>query len=148
MTFHSKMDTFFLSIISFAIFTTGAVTILPLIFDDEATTTDAYILLTIFFLSSGFLLWCSFSITYTFYEDYLFVKGGPFRSKIPYSHITKISKTDNILIGYRILSSKDCYEIFYTSGALGSVKISPKDPERFVSELKKRCSFGSNNDDE
>ncbi|TCW53294.1 PH (Pleckstrin Homology) domain-containing protein [Bacillus thuringiensis] len=148
MIFHSKIDKFFLFIIFFAIFTIGASTLLPLLFDNEATTTDVYILLSIFFVSSGFLLWSSFSITYTFYEDHLFVKGGPFRSKIPYGHITKISKTDNILVGYRILSSKDCYEIFYTSGALGSVKISPKDPERFVSELKKRCSFGSNNDDE
>ncbi|MED0959042.1 PH domain-containing protein [Bacillus paramycoides] len=139
MTFHSKIDKFFLFIIFFAIFTIGASTLLPLLFDDEATTTDLYILLSIFFISSGFLLWSSFSITYTFYEDQLFVKGGPFRSKIPYGHITKISKTDNILIGYRILSSKDCYEIFYTSGALGSVKISPKDPERFISELQKRC---------
>ncbi|WP_329762748.1 PH domain-containing protein [Bacillus nitratireducens] len=139
MTFHSKIDKFFLFIIFFAIFTIGAPTLLPLFFDDEATTTDLYILLSIFFVSSGFLLWSSFSITYTFYENHLFVKGGPFRSKIPYSHITKISKTDNILIGYRILSSKDCYEIFYTSGALGSVKISPKDPEKFISELQKKC---------
>ncbi|WP_242236141.1 PH domain-containing protein [Bacillus cereus group sp. BfR-BA-01316] len=143
MTFHSKIDKFFLFIIFFAIFTTGAATILPLLFDDEATTTDVYILLSIFFVSSGFLLWSS--ITYTFYEDHLFVKGGPFRSKIPYGHITKISKTDDILIGYRILSSKDCYKIFYTSGTFESVKISPKDSERFVSELKKRCSLESNN---
>ncbi|WP_439875290.1 PH domain-containing protein [Bacillus mycoides] len=139
MTFHSKIDKFFLFIIFFAIFTIGASTLLPLFFDDEATTTDLYILLSTFFVSSGFLLWSSFSITYTFYENHLFVKGGPFRSKIPYVHITKISKTDNILIGYRILSSKDCYEIFYTSGAWGSVKISPKDPEKFISELQKKC---------
>lgn len=139
MTFHSKIDKFFLFIIFFAIFTIGASTLLPLFFDDEATTTDLYILLSIFFVSSGFLLWSSFSITYTFYENHLFVKGGPFRSKIPYVHITKISKTDNILIGYRILSSKDCYETFYTSGAWGSVKISPKDPEKFISELQKKC---------
>ncbi|WP_377866563.1 PH domain-containing protein [Bacillus sp. R86525] len=139
MTFHSKIDKFFLFIIFFAIFTIGASTLLPLFFDDEATTTDLYILLSIFFVSSEFLLWSSFSITYTFYENHLFVKGGPFRSKIPYVHITKISKTDNILIGYRILSSKDCYEIFYTSGAWRSVKISPKDPEKFISELQKKC---------
>ncbi|KYD25219.1 hypothetical protein B4110_3001 [Parageobacillus toebii] len=38
-----------------------------------------------------------------------------------------------------MLSSASGIEIFYKSGILGSVKISPKEKELFLSELKKRC---------
>ena len=50
-----------------------------------------------------------------------------------------ITPTSEILSGFRILSSKDSYEVFYKDGSLGSIKISPKDAERFINELKNRC---------
>lgn len=132
-----KRQIFFILFV--AILIIGGVTLIPLLLDDESTINDLALLLVVFLLSSGILLWSSFSIRYTFYQDHLFVKGGPFRSKIPYDEITKIAPTKEILTGYRLLSSKDSYEIFYQSGILGSVKISPKESDRFISELKKRC---------
>jgi len=93
----------------------------------------------IFIISVGFILWIAISIKYVFYEDYLLVKGGPFRSKIPYQTITKTSPTNDIFTGYRILSSKDGLQLFYKSAMLGSVKISPKNRRDFITELKKRC---------
>ncbi len=53
--------------------------------------------------------------------------------------MTRISTTNDIFTGYRLLSSKNGIEIFYKSASLGSVKISPKDVELFISELKQRC---------
>lgn len=139
MVFSSKVDKYFLSIIVSAILIMGVVISILLLLDDELTTTDGYIMLVVFFLSTVFLLWLTLTNKYTFHQNHLVVKGGPFRSRIPYNEITKISPTSEILTGYRLLSSKESYELFYKTGILGSVKISPKESKRFISELKKRC---------
>lgn len=139
MIFRSKVDAFFVTFITIAAITIGAVTLLPLFFDKEATISIGIIMFAIFIISVGLIVWVSFFIKYVFYEDYLLVKGGPFRSKIPYQTITKISPTNDIFTGYRILSSNQGFELFYKSATLGSVKISPKDKKEFINELKKRC---------
>jgi hypothetical protein len=139
MVFRSKVDNSFRIVIFIAILIIGAVTFLPLFIDDDIKTIDVIILSSIFIITVGFMLWIAVSIKYIFHKDHLFVKGGPFRSRIPYEEITKIDKTKDIFTGYRILSSTDGIEIFYQSAMLGSVKISPKDSEYFISEIKKRC---------
>ena len=87
----------------------------------------------------SFILWTGFSVKYVFYQDYLLIKGGPFRSRIPYENITKVSPTTAIFTGHRISSSRDGLEIFNKTTFLGSIKISPKNKEEFIAELKKRC---------
>jgi len=139
MIFRSKADTFFTTFISIVILIIGAVTLLPPLIDKEASAAIIIIMSAIFIISVGFILWSAFSIKYVFYEDFLLVKGGPFRSKISYQNITKISPTNDILTGYRVLSSKKGIELFYKSAALGSVKISPEHKSEFITELKKRC---------
>nr|WP_126429682.1 PH domain-containing protein [Brevibacillus marinus] len=139
MVFRSKVDKFFVAVISISVLLILAVCLIPLFFDHGRTTTDTIIVLSLCMLSIGFVLWPAFSIQYVFYPDHLLVKGGPFRSKIPYETITKVSPTREIFTGYRLLSAKDGLEIFYTSALFGSVKISPQDSELFIAELKKRC---------
>ena len=139
MTFSSKTDAFFVTFISIAVLIIAAVTIWPLFLDGGDELSVVITLAATFILSAGLILWCSFGVKYVFHEDHLFVKGGPFRSRIPYNSITKVAPTSSIFVGYRILSSKDALEIFYPTAILGSVKISPKDKERFLKELEKRC---------
>lgn len=139
MVFRSKVDPFFLTCLIFTIGIMAAVSLLPLLLDKEASLFTGIVMCAIFIASTGFILWCTFSIQYVFYNDYLLVKGGPFRSKIPYAHITKVAPTNDIFTGYRILSSKQGIEIFYKSSLLGSVKISPDPKTAFIRELKKRC---------
>ena len=71
-------------------------------------------------------------------DGYLLIKSGPIKKRIPYESVTGITPTSENLSGFRILSSKESYEIFYSSASLGSIKISPKDAERFIDELKNR----------
>jgi hypothetical protein len=139
MMFRSKIDGVFITCLSIAILIIAAVTLLPPLLDKEASITVVMIMVAIFLISVSFLLWTTFSIKYIFYEDYLFVKGGPFRSKIAYPSITKMTPMNDLFTGYRILSSKEGLELFYQSATLGSVKISPKNRDEFISELKKRC---------
>ncbi|MFL0504460.1 PH domain-containing protein [Ureibacillus sp. 179-F W5.1 NHS] len=139
MEFRSKVDNFFVVVISITLFIIMAVLLIPLILDNDKTLVDVIIVLSLCFLSIAFILWTSFSIKYIFNPDTLLVKGGLFKTRIPYEDITKLTETTEIFTGYRVLASKDSLEIFYKKGILGSVKISPTDKKRFVSELKKRC---------
>ena len=102
---------------------TGAGVFWPLFIEDiRSELAVVLVLVFLFLIVIGFILWTAFSVKYVFYQDYLFVKGGPFRSRIPYEHITGISSTTAIFTGYSILSSRDAIEIFYKNAALGSVK--------------------------
>ncbi|MBD8025181.1 PH domain-containing protein [Ureibacillus sp. Re31] len=139
MEFRSKIDKFFIVFISITLFIIMAVFLIPLIFDSEKTIIDVLIVLTLCIFSIAFILWTSFSIKYIFDTNTLLVKGGLFKTRIPYDDITKITETTEIFTGYRVLASKDGLEIFYKKGILGSVKISPLEKERFLTELKKRC---------
>lgn len=73
----------------------------------------------------------------------MFVKGGPFKSKICYEDITKVTVTyfsvGDVLAGYRVMSSRDGIEIAYKSGMMGHIRISPDSKEQFVNELKKHA---------
>jgi hypothetical protein len=139
MEFRSKVDRFFIFTITITVFVILAVFIIPLSLDNGRTFIDIIVVLSLCVFLIGFILWSTFSIKYVFYQNHLFVKGGLFRSRIPYEEITRISTTKEIFTGYRLLSSKDGIEIFYKSASLGSVKISPKDIELFISEIKRRC---------
>ncbi|WP_121605178.1 PH domain-containing protein [Virgibacillus sp. Bac332] len=84
----------------------------------------AFLLIT----TVGVLLWTSYDIKYTFYDDFLYLRGGIFRSRIHFDKISKVEsfqfKTLDLLAGYRILTSKDGIEITYNK-RFGAVKISP-----------------------
>lgn len=88
---------------------------------------------------SAFILWIILSIEYRFCDHYLLVKGGPFKSRIVYDDISKVSPTTEVFSGYTVLSARNSIEIFYSKSLLGSVKISPRDQKAFMTELKKRC---------
>lgn len=138
-TMRSKMDQFFIKFILIAILVIGLVAFFPLFFLDIQKESSVVLILTIIFLViTGFILWTSLTIKYVFNQDNLFIKGGPFRTRIPYENITKVSSTTAVFTGFRVLSSKDAIEIFYKKAALGSVKISPKNKDEFISESKKR----------
>ncbi len=140
LTFRSEIDSMFAAITTVVLLIIGIVFLVPYVFDESTHTfTFTLVWLSLFFLTMAFILWVSFSIKYIFHDDYLHVKGGPFFSKIPYDEITRAAPTKDIYTGYRILSSSNGLEVHYKSGVLGSVKISPRDRHRFLSELRKHC---------
>lgn|SRR5699024_6345204 len=123
MIFNSKRDTYFENFMLVVVIITGVGVFWPLFIEDiRSELAVVLVLVFLFLIVIGFILWTAFSVKYVFYQDYLFVKGGPFRSRIPYENITGISSTTAIFTGYSILSSRDAIEIFYKNAALGSVK--------------------------
>lgn len=137
MVFKSKVDRPFLLFIGGAILLIALASGWPLFLEGGNDWPVVLTLVLTFILSAGLIAWCSFAVRYEFTEGHLLVKGGPFRSKIPYETITSVAPTRDILTGYRLLSSIDALELFYSGALLGSVKVSPKDKARFLEELKK-----------
>lgn len=76
-------------------------------------------------------------IRFIFNEDHLLV-GGPFRKKIPYYSIIRVSPTTDKWTGYQISSSDKGIELFLGSETCCSIKILPKDKMAFFAGLKKR----------
>ena len=146
MTMHSKLDEFFIKFILISIIIIGVVLFIPLFFIDIRGELNTVIMLIgIFLVLTSFILWASLSVEYVFNQDYLVVKGGPFRSRIPYENITKVSSTTAVFTGYTIVTSRDALEIFYKNALLGSVKVSPKNKGEFIAELKKRNPYVQTN---
>lgn len=143
MTFQAKRDRFFMTMIGGVLLLIFAVTAGPIVYElFFANTIDwamIVVLLLTMILTCGFILWLIFDMEYTFQEEHLLVRGGPFRSKIPYEEITKMNDSTQIFVGYRVLSSKDALEIHYKRAFLGSVIISPAEKETFKKELLKRA---------
>ena len=139
MVFRSKVDTFFINFILVAVLVIALASFFPLFIEDGTQLPVVLILSSTFLIVTGFILWTAFSVKYIFYHDYLLIKGGPFRSKVFYENITKVTPTTDIFTGYRILSSRDALEIFNKTTVFGSIKISPKAKREFINELKKRC---------
>jgi len=142
MTFKSKKDRFFINLIIMVVIVIWIFSFVPFMIELSITgdldLVPFFIVMSIFFLTSIFILWTVFDIEYTFYEDYLLVRGGPFRSRIPFSKIQGYRETNNIWMGYRICASKDALEIMYSTGFMGSVIISPENKKLFIEELEKR----------
>lgn len=145
MVFRSKIDAFFVNFMLIVVLIIALASFFPFFIEEvrnesaEVLIPAVIILTSIFLIVLGFLLWTSFSVKYILYQDYLFIKGGPFRSRIPYENITKVSPTTAIFTGHRILSSRDAIEIFNKTTYMGSIKISPRNKREFINELKKRC---------
>lgn len=139
MKFKSKRDSTYLSLMSVAIGVIVISCLFPLVFAEVwEEPMVIMILLSICLVTVGFALWVSLDIYYIFEDKALFLKAGPFRKRIAYDEITSISPTKDILTGYRLLSSKDAIAIYYKTGVMGEVKISPVEKEKFIEELKKR----------
>ena len=143
MEFRSKMDRTFKIMMSVALIILALATLWPvayeLFFSNSPEYPAIWIMIALFLVCTGFLLWISLDIHYIFYDDYLSVKGGPFRSKIKYKDMTMVNKSSNILVGYRILSSKDALEIHYKHSLMGSIIISPDNQEQFLRALLEKA---------
>ncbi|KUF35659.1 PH domain-containing protein [Lysinibacillus sp. F5] len=82
-----------------------------------ATSLMVMIMSVCFILSASVVWWYATSIQFVFDEEYLLVKSGPFKSKIPYQGITKIAPTTAEFTGYQISTADKGLELFYSNAS-------------------------------
>lgn len=79
-------------------------------------------------------------VKYTFTNHQLIIYNGFKKSKIFYDAITNVSATDDIIVGgNKAAKSEDAIQIDYIGGVYDNVKVSPKEKEEFLRELKKKA---------
>ncbi|UPW81424.1 PH domain-containing protein [Lysinibacillus sp. Ag94] len=135
MVYQAKTNIFYTIIVFLLVWIFGAISLFPFI----TSLLIVVIMLTAFIVSFVFIFWYVNSIKFVFCENYLLVKGGPFKSKISYQSIARVSPTTDKYTGYLISSFDKGLEIFYKTANYGSIKILPEDKMKFILELKKRC---------
>ena len=135
MVYHAKTDIILAITMFLLVWIFGAISLLLFI----TSLSTVIIMSTSFIVSLVYIWWYANSIQFIFCENFLLVKGGPFKSKIPYQSITRVSPTTDKYTGYLISSSDKGLEIFYNTSPNYSIKILPKDKMQFILELKKRC---------
>ena len=142
MCIKAKRDSVVMTLFSSLMVIITAVLLVPL-FIFNFSNIDKFVSLTIFLLIIVLFMSFVFFIKYEFHDDYLYIKGGLFVRRIRYDTITHVESSNftaaDLLIGDRILSSRDGVVINYKAG-LGSMKISPRDKSIFISELEKRIA--------
>ncbi len=115
MVFRSKIDIFFVNFILIVILLLALASFWPLFFFNKIDLFEFLLLSSTFLIPAGVILWSVFSIKYVYYQDFLLVQGGPYKSR------------------------RDAIDIYSKQAFWGSVTISPMCKEEFISELKKRC---------
>ncbi|WP_162356570.1 PH domain-containing protein [Metabacillus mangrovi] len=133
MVYHAKVNVFLLAAVYTMIWLIGFVSIVSLI----PTFTTVLSMFAILIISAVLMWWYTSSIRYVFYEEYLLVKGGPFKERITYQSIEMAYHTEEKMTGYQISSSNRGLELFLKHR--DNIKILPNDLTDFVSELRKRC---------
>ncbi|PFK31938.1 hypothetical protein COI93_19970 [Bacillus cereus] len=121
--------------------------ILPLFLDSTLTSVDFAIVLSLILLFNFFWFWIMFDIRYEFRKDTLYARCGPFRCNTPYNHITKVNKTNDMMMGFRISAALEGIEIHYypKKSFFSSVKLSPQNEEAFIAKLHEKCPQLQNN---
>ncbi|MCA0982924.1 PH domain-containing protein [Halobacillus yeomjeoni] len=140
MVFEAARDSHFRTLMTKAVTNMTLMLVFPFFFN-QATHNIWFILVwssIYLFLLVSFIVSVT-KIRYELNENYLLVKGGPIRSKIPYDKIISYNTTADIYCGYRVLTASDAIEIFYEGGVRRSVKIAPKDQETFLEILRAQC---------
>lgn len=142
MTFRTKKDSFLLVLFSSNHFllVLGLLVILTSFSFNKWITWLGWILFIIAFVSWITAVWF---ITYTLNENSLLIRKGLFVKQIDYSQLTKVKEESyrlaDLLNGERALSSKDGISLAYkTNTGNKTIKLSPKNKQLFIVELKKR----------
>ena len=85
-----------------------------------------------FIFGAGLPVWVLLSTRYTLDGDFLIVRSGPFKWKIPVAEITNIRPTRNPLSSPAL--SLDRLRIDYGSGR--SIMVSPEDKDKFIGDIE------------
>ncbi|GAK00128.1 hypothetical protein JCM19055_3200 [Geomicrobium sp. JCM 19055] len=98
------------------------------------------------FVVAALCFWMLMTVKYVITEQQLNVQAGLIKSTIPYQKITRIERFRGLGYtsgGYKLHLVGDGFEIYYSNGWFGSVRISPQQDEQFLKEIRRHLSNDS-----
>lgn len=137
MVFRTKVNMYLLISIFLVVVIMGSIPLLSLY--KQLPFPILLLIVVLFLVAGGFVWWYGTSIQCIFYKEYLLIKGGPFKRRVPYHTITKVAPTTDKFTGYRITPSDIGLELCVESTSFGRIKILTENKLGFIEELKKRC---------
>jgi len=137
MVFRTKVNMFWLIGIFLVVVIMGSIPMLSLY--KQLPSPMLLLIVVLFLVAGGIVWWYGTSLQCIFYKEYLLIKGGPFKRRIPYHTITKITPTTDKFTSYRITPADTGLELCVETTSFGSIKILTENKMGFIAELKKRC---------
>ncbi|RSK26215.1 hypothetical protein EJF36_04720 [Bacillus sp. HMF5848] len=134
MKFSSKKDPVLMILIYFSLIMMLVVAVQVLM---EAATPANLMMGIILLVLNGVLSWTIFTTSYIIHDKTLTVKAGPLRWNININDIQTIKETNNPMASPAL--SLERLAVTYKKGIYTkSIVISPKNPDTFISELRKK----------
>lgn len=134
MVFRSKQDGW----LKFLVWTTILVTFVVGIsvwFDPSIKPVGSIIFTLIMWSFAIFMAWLAMSTAYIVKEDHLLIRSGPFKMRIRYEDIRKVSRTQSVLAAPALSTQR--LEILYRRYDIAH--ISPDDEDKMLELLQERC---------
>ncbi|EZH64785.1 hypothetical protein DH09_19910 [Bacillaceae bacterium JMAK1] len=144
MTFQSRIDKRFVAFIILVMLSVVCFAGGTLLF--SATTIWEWLPFIFLVVVVSLCFWMLGTVKYVVMAQKLIVRAGPVKSTIPYQKINRIERFRGMGYtsgGYKFHLAGDGLEIYYSTGLLGSVRISPQQDERFIKEIRKHLSNDS-----
>ena len=96
-----------------------------------------YILLAFYVLVIAAEIWILCSTTYTFGEEELICRSGPFSERIPYGKLRRATKCKGYV--FSLALSELRVELKYGRADTDTVFISPENEDEFLEKLSEKC---------
>ncbi len=96
-----------------------------------------YILCGFYVLVVAAALWCMFGTDYTFTDDALVCRCGPFAETIPYGKLRTATKCKGYVFSMALSELR--IELRYGKRDTDTVFVSPVDEDEFLTDLMERC---------
>lgn len=87
----------------------------------------------------AFVAWLWFGTYYTIDHDALNVKTGPFKRRIKFSEITRITETKSLWQGAIFTAALSLHRVHIRYARYNAIDVSPEDQGRFIDMLAARC---------
>ncbi|WP_020617023.1 PH domain-containing protein [Paenibacillus daejeonensis] len=134
MTFRPKRDRWLSILIWGTILLMTVVGLTPML-EENPHPSGLVIALIICWGCAAFVAWIWLDMRYTFTQEQLVLKSGPFVKRIPYESVQSVRPTRSVMSS--AATSIDRLEIRY--GRFDDVHVSPLEEARFIEELRRRC---------
>lgn len=132
MRFSSKIDLWLWALITL----TAAVCVAAVVMTGlQGPLVGAVTMLAICLLALALPLWVVLRTDYELAEKDLLIRSGPFRWRVPLDRIASVAPSRNWVSAPAL--SLQRLRIAY--GKASAILISPRDPTKFLEELKRRC---------
>ncbi|MFB4159618.1 PH domain-containing protein [Geomicrobium sp. JSM 1781026] len=139
MTFKSRVNYPYVITVHFGLFLLLGGAALHLYTNFTVWGTVIFVLLFSSVLLIVMLIWAT---RYDFHEQYLEIRAGLIKIRVVYDDVYMVQRFNGLGLfsgEFKLHLAGDGIEMFIRNGSFGNVRVSPRDEQSFISELRERA---------